>query len=624
MGRIIGIDLGTTNSVVAVMEGGEPRIITNEEGGRLTPSVVAFTDETELVGELARRQAVMQPRATIFSIKRFMGRRFQDVQDELGKTPYELVEGNGGDVAVRLPGKVLSPPELSARILQKLKRSAERYLGEEVKEAVITVPAYFNDAQRKATRDAGEIAGLTVRRIINEPTAAALAFGAQKKKNQVIAVYDFGGGTFDISILEVGDGVVEVLSTAGDTQLGGDDIDARVVERLVEQFRSDTGIDASGDPMVLQRLREAAEKAKIELSSMAQTEVNLPFLSADASGPKHLNMRLGRATLELMMHDLVERSLTACRDALTAAKKEPAQIDEVLLVGGSTRIPLVQSKVEAFFGRSPNRSVNPDEVVALGAAVQGAVLGGEIENVLLLDVTPLTLGLQTAGGLMTPVIGRNTTIPTRRSKIFSTVKDNQETVEFHVCQGERSFAADNRSLGRFELSIAPAPRAVPQLEVSFDIDANGILKVTAIDKASAKSAELTISGAGGLSEDEVRRAIDEAAGVAEAESQRRSHIEKRNRLEGLIFSLSRQLREGQEQLPAALFQRCEQALAEASGLEQGEEVSLAVLDAAIEQLSQCFSEAREVLDASRQQAAGPQAGEGSESAAEASREDEES
>src|SRR5882672_811977 len=488
MSKIIGIDLGTTNSVVAVMEGGEPVVITNPEGSRLTPSVVAFTKTGErLVGQVAKRQAVTNPENTVFSIKRFMGRKFDEVNEEMKMVPYKVTKASYGDARVEVQGKLYSPPEISAMILQKLKQAAEDYLGEKVDRAVITVPAYFNDSQRQATKDAGEIAGLKVERLVNEPTAAALAYGLDKKGNETIAVYDFGGGTFDISILEVGDGVVEVKSTNGDTHLGGDNIDHRLIDWIIEEFRKDQGIDLSKDKMALQSLKEAAEKAKIELSSTMSTDLNLPFITADQSGPKHLNMSLTRAKFEQLIGDIVQKTMGPLKQALNDAGVDPKKVDEVVLVGGSTRIPMVQKIVQDFFGKEPHKGVNPDEVVAVGAAVQGGVLGGDVKDVLLLDVTPLSLGIETLGGVMTVLIPRNTTIPTRKSEIFSTAADDRTAVDIHVLQGERDFARDNRTLGRFQLvGIQPAPRGLPQIEVAFDIDANGILNVSAKDTASGK------------------------------------------------------------------------------------------------------------------------------------------
>jgi molecular chaperone DnaK len=564
-GKVIGIDLGTTNSVVAVMEGGQPVVIPNEEGGRTTPSVVAFNDEGErVVGAPAKRQAITNPRRTIYSIKRFMGRRRSEVPEEIRLVPYEIVEGKDGRVAVRVDGKDLSPPEISAMILQKLKAAAEAYLGQPVKAAVITVPAYFNDAQRQATKDAGQIAGLEVKRIINEPTAAALAYGLDKQKDEKIAVYDFGGGTFDISILEVGENVVEVKSTHGDTHLGGDNLDQRVIEYLVAEFRKDQGIDLSKDPMAMQRLREAAEKAKIELSSSQQTDINLPFITADQSGPKHMNLKLTRAKLEQLVGDLVERTLEPCRIALQDAALSAAQIDEVVLVGGSTRMPLVQQKVKEFFGKEPHKGVNPDEVVAVGAAIQAGVLAGEVRDVLLLDVTPLSLGIETLGGVMTKLIEKNTTIPTRRSQVFSTASDSQPQVEIRVLQGEREMAAGNRELGRFILDgIPPAPRGVPQIEVSFDLEANGILAVTAKDKATAKEQSIRIEGSGGLSKDEIERMVRDAASHAAEDHARREQVEKHNQLDSLIYQAERTLADNREKIPEADRTRAEGVLAEA-------------------------------------------------------------
>lgn len=564
--KIIGIDLGTTNSVVAIMEGSEPKVIVNEEGSRLTPSVVAFTKDNEiLVGQVAKRQAITNPENTIFSIKRFMGRRYDEVTEEIKLVPYKVVRGPHDDARVEVRGKVYSPPEISAQVLMKLKRAAEAYLGEPVKEAVITVPAYFNDAQRQATKDAGQIAGLDVKRIINEPTAAALAYGLDKKKNALIAVYDFGGGTFDISILEVGDNVVEVKSTNGDTHLGGDNIDQRIMEWMINEFKRDTGIDLSKDRMALQRLREAAEKAKIELSSMSETEINLPFITADASGPKHLYMRLTRSKLEQMAMDLFERSIPPMKQALKDAGLEPKDIDEVVLVGGTTRIPKIQEIVSEFFGgKKLNKSVNPDEVVAVGAAVQGGIIAGEVKDILLLDVTPLSLGIETLGGVMTVLIPRNTTIPTRKSEIFTTAADNQTSVEIHVLQGERPMAADNRTLGRFHLvGIPPAPRGVPQIEVTFDIDANGILNVTARDKATGKQQNITITASSGLTKSEIERMVKEAESLAEEDKKKREIIDLRNQLDNLIYNTNKILNENRSSIPDAEAKNLESALEEA-------------------------------------------------------------
>ncbi|HNN92429.1 MAG TPA: molecular chaperone DnaK [Pseudomonadota bacterium] len=553
MGKMIGIDLGTTNSVVCIMEGKEPKVITNEEGGRLTPSVVAFDDKGEvLVGQIARRQAITNPENTVYSIKRFMGRRFEETGDETRRVPYKIVKASNGDAGVELRGKRYSPPEISARILGKLKRAAEEYLGEKVTEAVITVPAYFNDAQRQATKDAGRIAGLDVKRIVNEPTAAALAYGLDKGKDHLIAVYDFGGGTFDISILEVGEKVVEVISTNGDTHLGGDDIDQRIIDWLVAEFKKDTGIDVSRDKMVVQRLKEAAEKAKIELSSVMETEINLPFLTADATGPKHLQIKLTRSKLEQMMGDLIERSLEPCRKALSDAGKTVQEIGEVVLVGGSTRIPMVQKLVREFFKKEPHKGVNPDEVVALGAAVQAGVLSGEVKDILLLDVTPLTLGIETLGGVMTPMIPRNTTIPTRKSETFSTAADGQTTVEVVVTQGERPMARDNKILGRFHLEgIMPAPRGMPQIEVTFDIDANGIVNVSAKDKGTGKEQKIAITGSSGLTESEIQRMVKDAESHEADDKSRREAVEARNHLDNAIYQAEKLLTDNRDKVPEA-------------------------------------------------------------------------
>jgi molecular chaperone DnaK len=552
MGKIIGIDLGTTNSVVAVMEGKEGKVIVNEEGDRLTPSVVAFDDQGEvLVGQIAKRQAITNPEGTVFSAKRFIGRRFDELEGEDGRMPYKVMRRGNGDVGFQVDGKELSPPEISAHVLRKLKKAAENYLGQEVTEAVITVPAYFNDSQRQATKDAGKIAGLDVRRIINEPTAAALAYGLDKKNEELIAVYDFGGGTFDVSILEVGDNVVQVVSTNGDTHLGGDDVDDRIIEFLIAEFKKDSGLDVSGDKMVLQRLKDAAEKAKIELSNKLETTVNLPFLTADASGPKHLDVKVSRAKLESMIDDLVERTLEACKRALADAKKAAGDIDEVVLVGGSTRIPLVQERVTKFFGKEPHKGVNPDEVVAMGAAVQGGVLSGDVTDILLVDVTPLSLGVETLGGVMTTLIPRNTSIPYSTSETFSTAEDNQSKVEIHVLQGERAQARDNRTLGRFHLEgIMPAPRGMPKIKVTFDIDANGILNVTARDEATGKDQRITISGDSGLSEDEISRMVDEAKAHEEEDKKRRDQVELRNKADQLAYSVEKAVAEAKDKLPA--------------------------------------------------------------------------
>lgn len=574
MGKIIGIDLGTTNSVVAIMEGSEPKVIANEEGFRTTPSVVGFTKDGErLVGQVARRQAITNPQNTVYSIKRFMGRRFDDVGKETERVPYKLLRGASGDCRVDIPsqGKQFSPPEVSAMILQKLKRAAEEYLGQSVTEAVITVPAYFNDAQRQATKDAGKIAGLDVKRIINEPTAAALAYGLDKKKDELIAVYDFGGGTFDISVLEVGDSVVEVKATNGDTHLGGDDLDQRLMEWLIAEFKKETGIDVSGDRMVLQRLKEGAEKAKIELSSTMETEINLPFLTADATGPKHLMKKLSRAQLERLVMDIVEKTIEPCRQALKDAGVTPSQIDEVVLVGGSTRMPLVVQKVQEFFKKTPNKTVNPDEVVALGAAVQAGVLGGEVKDVLLLDVTPLSLGIETLGGVMTTLIPRNTTIPTQKSEVFSTAADNQSTVEIHVLQGERPMANDNKTLGRFQLTGIPsAPRGMPQIEVRFDIDANGIVNVTAKDKATGREQKIQITSASGLNKDEVEKMVRDAQAHEADDRARKDEIEARNQLDSLVYNTEKLINENRATLPADEVSKLETQLADSKkALEEG-------------------------------------------------------
>jgi molecular chaperone DnaK len=564
MSKIIGIDLGTTNSVVSVMEGGQAVVIPNQEGGRTTPSVVGFTKSGErLVGTVAKRQSVTNPENTVYSIKRFMGRRFNEVSEEMKLVPYKVVAGENGDARVEIMGKRYSPPEISAMILTKLKEAAEAYLGEKVTKAVITVPAYFNDSQRQATKDAGQIAGLEVMRIINEPTAAALAYGLDKKTNETIAVYDFGGGTFDISILEVGDGVVEVKSTNGDTHLGGDNLDQRVIDWLVQEFKKETGVDVSKDQMALQRLKEAAEKAKIELSTVLETDLNLPFLTADASGPKHMNVKLTRARLEQMTADILDRASGPCRQALSDAGTTPAQIDEVVLVGGSTRMPKVQQQVRDLFAKEPNKSVNPDEVVAVGAAVQGGVLGGEVKDVLLLDVTPLSLGIETLGGVFTRLIERNTTIPTRKSEIFSTAADNQTSVEIKVYQGERAMAADNKLLGVFQLvGIPPAPRGLPQVEVTFDIDANGILNVTAKDKATNNEQKITISSSSGLSKDEVEKMAKDAESHTSDDRKKKEEIESRNRADAMVYNIEKMLKEHRDKVSAADAKAVDDALDE--------------------------------------------------------------
>lgn len=573
MGKIIGIDLGTTNSVVAVMEGGEPVVITNEEGGRTTPSVIAFTkDGNRLVGQVAKRQAVTNPENTIYSVKRFMGRRFEEVGGEIKQVPYKVEKAGNGDVRIAAEGKQYSPPEISAMTLQKLKKAAEDYLGSSVTQAVITVPAYFNDAQRQATKDAGKIAGLEVLRIVNEPTAAALAYGLDKKKEETIAVFDFGGGTFDISVLEVGEGVVEVKSTNGDTHLGGDDVDETLIKWIIDEFKKDQGIDLSQDKMALQRLKESAEKAKIELSTAMETEINLPFITADASGPKHLVLKLTRAKFEGLIEKVLKKLMPPVEQAIKDAGLAAKDIDEVVLVGGSTRIPKVQEMVKNFFGKEPNKTVNPDEVVALGAAVQAGVLGGEKTDILLLDVTPLSLGIETLGGVATPMIARNTTIPTRKSEIFSTASDNQTSVEVHVLQGERPMATDNKTLGKFHLvGIPPAPRGVPQVEVTFDIDANGIVNVSAKDVGTGREQKITITASSGLSKEEIDKMMKDAESHAGEDAKRKETIEARNRLDGLVYSVEKSFSENKDKLQAGDASEIEAAIAESKTALAGED-----------------------------------------------------
>src|SRR5690242_2710908 len=572
MGKIIGIDLGTTNSVVAVMEGGEPKVIANEEGGRTTPSVVGFTKSGErLVGQVAKRQAITNPENTIYSIKRFMGRRYDEVNEEMKMVPYKVVR-QGDHVAIVAQGQEYTPQQISAMILQKLKKAAEDYLGQSVTEAVITVPAYFNDAQRQATKDAGKVAGLDVKRIVNEPTAAALAYGLDKKKEETIAVYDFGGGTFDISILEVGEGVIEVKSTNGDTHLGGDNIDQRIVDWLVEEFKKDEGLDlrAKGNEMALQRLRDAAEKAKIELSTTMESEINLPFITADATGPKHLVKKLTRTKLEQMVDDIIQRSVTPCKQAMKDAGVEASKIDEVVLVGGQTRMPRIQALVKELFGKEPHKGVNPDEVVAIGAAVQAGVLAGDVKDLLLLDVTPLTLSIETLGGVATNMIPRNTTIPTKKTETFSTAADSQPSVEVHVLQGERPLAKDNRTLGKFHLTgLPPAPRGVPQIEVTFDIDANGILNVTAKDKATNKEQKIQITSSSGLSKEEVERMAKEAEAHSAEDKAKREEIEARNGLDSMVYNVEKMLKDAGDKVPQSDRADVENALADAKSTLNG-------------------------------------------------------
>jgi len=612
MGKIIGIDLGTTNSCVAVMEGGEPKIIPNEEGTRTTPSVVAFSKDGEiLVGQIAKRQAITNPDNTIYSIKRFMGRKYDEIPEEIRIVPFKVGHAANGDAEIIVNDKTYAPPEISAHILRKLKRAAENYLGETVGEAVITVPAYFNDSQRQATKDAGKIAGFDVKRIVNEPTAAALAYGLDKKKDEKIAVFDFGGGTFDISILEVGENVVEVHSTNGDTHLGGDNIDQRLMEYLIDEFKKDQGIDVSNDKMVLQRLKEAAEKAKIELSQTMETEINLPFLTADASGPKHMNIKLTRAKFEALVGDLLEKTIEPCKKALEDAKLKANEIDEVILVGGSTRIPKVQEIVKGFFGKEPCKGVNPDEVVAAGAAVQAGVLGGEVKDMLLLDVTPLSLGIETLGGVMTKLIERNTTIPTRKSQIFSTAADSQTSVEVHVLQGEREMAGDDRTLGRFHLDgIPPAPRGIPQIEVTFDIDANGIVHVSAKDKATGKEQKITITASSGLNKEEIDKLVKDAQSHEADDKKRREEIDLRNQADALVYNTEKVLKENRAKVADADAKQIEESIeACKKAIEEKDAAKIKQTMEALTQASHKMAEAMYKASAAEgQQAAGEQPG----------------